>query len=186
MEALDQPMIQPSQNVVQYGGFWPRLGALILDGLVMVPVSFGVTYFNITTWKSPLLLILLMLVSLAYKPVMEYVYGATLGKMALNLKVVNLEFERADLNAILMRNIFHIVPPLFSLYFTTRVYADPDFESITGFMQYSTFLNNFPYLRIVNVISGLITIVDAIFLIVDQQRRSLHDRIGSTYVIQHA
>jgi uncharacterized RDD family membrane protein YckC len=186
MEVIDQPLIQTGESTIKYGGFWPRLGALLIDGVVLAPVSIGVSYFNITSWKSSLLLVVLTLVSVAYKPFMEFNYGATLGKMALKLKVVSLHYEKASLGEILARNIFHIVPTLLTLFFTINIYNDPEFESITGFMEYSTFTRQFTALQFISIASGLITIVDGIVLLADKHKRSLHDKIGQTCVIDQS
>jgi hypothetical protein len=97
MQILDQPLIQTNQNDVKYAGFWSRLGALLIDGIILAPLSFGISYFNIVSWKSLLVLILLGLITVTYKPVLEFLYGATWGKMALKLKVVSLQFENATL-----------------------------------------------------------------------------------------
>jgi uncharacterized RDD family membrane protein YckC len=186
MEVLDQPLIQTDQNAIKYGGFWPRLGALLIDGVVLAPVSIGVSYFNMTSWKSSMLLVVITLVSVAYKPFLEFNYGATLGKMALKLKVVNLQYGKADLGEILARNIFHIVPALFTLFFSINIYNDPEFASVTGFMEYSTFTRKFTALQFISVASGLITIVDGIILLADKHSRSLHDKIGQTCVIDQS
>lgn len=141
-------------------------------------------YFNVTSAKSSLLLAVVTLLTLAYKPIMEYVYGATLGKMALKLKVVDAQFEKAGLQEILLRNIFHIVPSLVTLFFTLDIYLSPEFEEINGFMEYSQYSGQFKSLQIMNFVSGLITIVDAIVLLADSRKRSLHDKIAQTYVIE--
>lgn len=186
MEVLDQTLIQTNERTVKYGGFWPRLGAMLIDGLILAPFTFGITYYNITSWKSPLLLVLLTLLTVAYKPFLEFTYGATLGKMSLKLKVVNLQYESATLGEILMRNIFHILPSLVTLYFTIDIYNDPEFADVTGFMQYSAFSQKFTSLQFISVGSGLLLIVDAIVLLADKYKRSLHDKIGQTCVIDQS
>src|SRR5687767_7279656 len=103
MDVLDQPLIEVDANAVKFGGFWLRLGALIIDTVILAPISFGVMFFNITSWKSPLLLIIFSLIAVGYKPAMERYYGATLGKMALKLRVVNLQLQPANLTEIVMR-----------------------------------------------------------------------------------
>ena len=185
-EILDQPLGTPDRSTVKYGGFWQRFGAVFIDGLILAPVTFGLTYFNITSWKSSLLLIVVSLLGIAYKPVMEIMYGASLGKMALKLKVTNLEFEKADVGQILLRNIFHIVPQLITLAFTVSLYMDPEFESVTGFMEFSLLTQKYSMLQFANFASGALTIVDVIMLISDQQKRTLHDRIGGTLVVDNS
>jgi uncharacterized RDD family membrane protein YckC len=185
MEILDAPQTETiDPNTVIYGGFWVRFGAMFIDGLVLAPVSVGVTYYNATSAKSPILLAVITLLSLAYKPVMEYIYGATLGKMALKLRVVDAQFEKAGLQEILLRNIFNIVPSLVTLVFTVSIYLNPEFKDIDGFTEYNQYTGQFKSLRILNFVSVLITIVDAIILVSDSRKRSLHDKIAQTYVIE--
>jgi uncharacterized RDD family membrane protein YckC len=184
MEALDQPLIKTDESAIKYGDFFPRLGAQLLDALVIAPVSFGVTYFNITSWKSPLLLVVLTLITVAYKPFLEFTYGATLGKMALNLKVVNLQHERANLTEILIRNSFYIVPSLVTLFLSIVMYNEPEFQSITGFMEYSAYAQQFPASKFISMATTLFVVVDGIVMVADDRKRSLHDKVAKTYVIK--
>ena len=120
----------------------------------------------------------------AYKPFCEYEYGATLGKMALKLKVVNQQFEKANLQEVLLRNVFQIVLTLVGLVTTVIFFNSPEFQEITGFMEYSTKLNANQGSMWVNWVVYILYIVDVIYLLSDKQKRSLHDRIGNTYVVQ--
>jgi hypothetical protein len=78
------------------------------------------------------------------------------------------------------------VPGLLTLALTIDIYRDPEFEFVTGFMEYSAFTNKYKSLQYVNLIVGLLIIVDAIVLIADKHKRSLHDKIGQTYVIDQS
>lgn len=181
---MDQPIFLQEQSNVKYAGFWQRFGALLVDGLVVGPVTMGLTYLNIISWKNPLVLVVITLLSVAYKPFMEFKYGATLGKMALNLKVTNLKFGKADLKEIVLRNIFHIVPSLVGMFFNVAIYNSPAFESISGFPEYLGLSGQSALLHYNNLFFGLITIVDTIVLLSDKQYRSWHDRVGGTFVIE--
>lgn len=182
-EVVPQPQLDQAFSV-KYGGFWPRLGALLLDGLILSPFSLGLSYLNIVYWKSSWLLVFITVVGIGYKPVMEFMFNATLGKMVLNLKVVNMNFELCSAREIVLRNIFHILPSFLALLITVGIYNNPDFESVSGWMEYSRFVQRFPALRYINYCAGLIGIIDAIMLIADDQKRSLHDRIGGTFVVE--
>lgn len=182
-DILDQSLFQPEESSVKYGDFWQRFCALIVDGVILSPVSFGLMYLNVTSWKSSLILVLISVVGMGYKPYMEFTYGATLGKMALKLSVTNQAFGKASLGEILLRNIFHIAPQFIALFFTIGMYNDPGFESISGFGEFSVFSQRFTVLQYINYAGGFVTIIDAIVLAADQQKRSLHDRIGGTFVI---
>jgi uncharacterized RDD family membrane protein YckC len=179
MEVLDQPLIETK---VRYGAFWPRVGASLIDTLVVAPVIFGVMYFNIVSWKSTGLLILANIVVIAYKPFMEYGYGATLGKMALGLRVVDLQLGQPNLNNVLLRNIFHIAGSILSLIVTVIIFNASGFEEISGYMEYAVFSQNFASLQTVNYVTSAVLLIDAIVLIADEKKRSLHDKIGGTCV----
>jgi uncharacterized RDD family membrane protein YckC len=183
MEALDEPLIKTDESTIKYAGFWSRLGAQLLDALVLAPISFGISYFNIISWKSPLLLVVFTLATLAYKPFLEFTYGATLGKMALKMKVVNLQHEKANLTEILMRNVIYIVPSLVTLFFTIDIYNEPEFQSITGFMEYSAYTQQFPVVKFISMTTTLLVVVDGIVMVADDRKRSLHDKVANTYVI---
>ena len=134
-----------------------------------------------------MLLALITIVGIGYKPFMEFTYGATWGKMALKLKVTNMSFEKAELSEILLRNIFHILPTLLTLVYTiTVVYTNSDFEEVSGWTDYTRFLQQFKVLSYINYGSGLIMLADIILLVSDEQKRSLHDRIGKTLVIDQS
>lgn len=184
MQILDEQSIEQNSSSVRYGGFWVRFLAVMLDGIILAPITFGIGYFNVVSWKSMPLLVLVSLVSLAYKPIMEHLYGATLGKMALRLQVVDSGFGKAELGAILLRNIFNILPGLFSLAVSVQIYADPGFEDITGFTEFTQFGNQFPANQMVSFVNLAIMLTDSIMLGIDEQKRSLHDRIAKTYVIE--
>jgi uncharacterized RDD family membrane protein YckC len=181
---LDDSLIRDENIKVRYGAFWPRVGAYLVDAIVLTPISFGLTYFNITSWKSTGIMLLVAFVSVAYKPFMEFYYGATLGKMASNLKVTNQQFERANLQEILIRNIFFIVPTLLSAFLSLDMYSDAEFESVSGYMEFVELSKQYRTSQFVSYISGLVIIVDCIMLGTDDRKRSLHDRMAGTFVIE--
>jgi uncharacterized RDD family membrane protein YckC len=183
-QVLDEALFQTKEKTVKYAGFWPRLGALIIDGIILAPISYGLTYLNVTLWKGSLIMVLATLIGMAYKPVMEHLYGATLGKMSLNLKVTNLDFEKSSLSQILLRNIFNIAPSLVTLVLMIGVYQDPGFQSVSGYSEYSTFLSSFKMIQYVNLLMGGLVIADAIVMLADKRNRAWHDRIAGTFVIE--
>jgi uncharacterized RDD family membrane protein YckC len=177
--------IQQERPVI-YGSFWPRLWASLLDGLIVGCFSVPISTYNSGGWKSIPVLILVSLVSIAYKPFCEYRFGATAGKMALKLKVVNLHLQRATLQEVLLRNLFHFVPVLFSFGLSLSIYLKPEFEQINNFRDYSVLAAQASGKYYVYTVSLVLPIVDLIFLLTDKRCRTLHDRIGKTFVIKEA
>jgi uncharacterized RDD family membrane protein YckC len=90
-EILDEEL--SPENQYKYAGFWIRFGAAIIDGLILLPFSllyllilFGVNVFAISLFGA--------FMSMLYKPFMEIKYGATVGKMALGIKVIQTNGEQ--------------------------------------------------------------------------------------------
>lgn len=183
-EAIDQTLIEPSDSRIKYGGFWPRLGALILDGLILAPITAGIMYFNVTSWKSVPIMLISSVASLAYKPIMEFYYGATFGKMAAGLTVTNSAYGAPSLKDILLRNVFHYGPSLISLYFSIEIYSHPLFQDIDGYFDFIEFSAQFKGPEYIGYFSGLIVFIEAVMLLADDKKRTLHDRIAGTYVIE--
>jgi uncharacterized RDD family membrane protein YckC len=96
---------QLNTGVLNYGGFWIRFGAKILDGLIlglpfMVPfMYFAIKYADRRPSELMQLLQLLfqlgfMVANIGYQIFFLGKYGATLGKMVCNLRVVTAEGQK--------------------------------------------------------------------------------------------
>ena len=104
---------------MQAVGVFPRFIAVFIDAILLgivgyaMAIPFGAatsTGFNLT--GAPALLF--FLVALAYYVVLETTKGATLGKMAMGLRVVRLDNGGPiDWKASIIRNILRIVDGLF-------------------------------------------------------------------------
>src|SRR4051812_19711680 len=114
METIPQAIPVPSsEQKILYGTFWYRLGSGLIDNAIGLLFSFPFKMYFGTETSTTILSTIMSLVVIAYKPFMEYRYGATIGKMALTLKVVDYDYKKAGLMQILLRNVFHILPALF-------------------------------------------------------------------------
>lgn len=80
---LDEPVV--------YAGFWERLGAAFIDGIILAIPNFTLTFVI----EKPLSSILSIVLGWLYAALMESGEGqATLGKRALGLKVSSTNGER--------------------------------------------------------------------------------------------
>jgi uncharacterized RDD family membrane protein YckC len=163
-----------------YATFRERLGAFFIDvliGLILLPI----TIYNIPDWKSTLICILAIMLGLSYKPIFEYTYGATLGKMAMKLAVVNYQFESPSLKEICLRNSIHLVIGFLNLIQNIMFFSMSEFVEITTFKEYQTFLaiHQSSFLKYL----GFISIIDIATMYSDKQNRTFHDKIGKTLVI---
>ena len=169
---------------VEYGGFWLRFAAAFIDGLVLLPLT-GLMIYNNFGIKSLALAILISFLYPVYKVFMEAQYGATLGKMAVKLKVVNLQYEKANLQEVILRNIIQIISAFLSAISMILLFGQPGFADATTFTGFSAFQRTnsnplFAYLPMVLVL------IDGIVLLTNEQKQALHDKIAKTYVIKSA
>jgi uncharacterized RDD family membrane protein YckC len=87
-------MAEPA--AMRYAGFWPRLGAMLVDGLVMAPF----VALSFWAWSQPRSVALAMEIPLvfafaAYNIFFVGRWGMTVGKCVFRIKVVSLGGERA-------------------------------------------------------------------------------------------
>jgi uncharacterized RDD family membrane protein YckC len=181
--AYEQSIFDEEQRTVLYAGFWERFAALFLDGLVLSPLSF-INSYSSGAWYSIGVVVMTGLVALTYKPIMEYLYGATLGKKAMSIVVTNKAYEKPNLQEAVLRNIIGIMSKIISISFSIYALAGGQFQQIVPVAGSSLFQGLLGYSFVVGSIWALIYIADIIVFFADKQNRALHDFIGRTYVIK--
>ncbi len=78
----DQPLQESGDDVYRRpAGFWIRVLAYFIDGIVLLPLM-GLLWLGLNN-GSPTLRLLPYLAAIFYKPILEALYGATLGKIFL-------------------------------------------------------------------------------------------------------
>jgi uncharacterized RDD family membrane protein YckC len=169
---------------IKFASFGSRLGATLLDGLIISGVTLPITYYNVITWKIPYLFILTALVEIIYKPFMEYRYGATLGKMAVGIEVVGHDFQRVSFNEEMKRVSFYIVPNFLQFILSLRVYFSPEFITVKNYNDFNQYImDSNPATLLLGGLVVFIGVADCITFFLNNQGRSLHDLYAGTYVI---
>lgn len=165
----------------EYASFWNRFGAFFIDFLVLMPLA-GLSIYNMISLKAIWLLFLISIVQLLYKPLLESEYGATLGKMALKLKVVTGTGAKMNLGESFLRNVLSIIPALVQAAFGFMLLQDPDFLATETWMEMSTYTQqNQP--TWVNFV-GIPYIISCFFVPFSASLQALHDRFVPTWVVQ--
>lgn len=116
--------IQTTQNVLidyEVAGLGERIGAYLLDGVILVAYLFLLAYINIEFQTLPTVVnVLLALPVFLYHLLCEiYFNGQSIGKRQLNIKVVRLDGTSPTLGNYLLRWILR--PVDFWLYFSVAV-----------------------------------------------------------------
>ncbi len=183
MEPTYEASIFEEEIQVTYAGFWERFGAIILDWLVLLPFTI-VNYYNTLHWRNVWVMAFISIAAICYKPLLEYRYGATLGKKGVSLMVINRAYGKINLKEALLRNIFHVFVGLISISVSVyilqhggvtrsgRIYGlgDLDTSQILSFL-FSGFV-------------FVLYLADAICLVSNAKKQSIHDLIAGTYVIK--
>lgn len=181
-QVLDNNLtITETNSDVKWAGFWMRVGASFIDFFVYLPLV-GLNMYNLYVFKSLPLQLIITLLMILYKPLMEFRYGATLGKMAVKIKVVNKDFEKITLSQSIIRYIPWLIGQVVSVYVTILLFQHPDFISTTGWTEVG-YLQREIISPSFNMISSLILLISCIMVGFTNTKQGLHDMIASTYCI---
>lgn len=164
-----------------YAGAGPRFVALMLDFLVLAPLAY-LNFYNITTFKNLMLAIIIITVSAAYKPVMEYWYGATVGKIAMGLKVVDYQYQHISAGQSLLRYLPWLIGNIVSLITTVAVFQMEGFESAGDFYAFGELAATTAYDKW-SQFTAWIVIISALGILFNPYRQALHDQIAKTFCI---
>ena len=106
-----QPQYGYGQAQLQYVSVWPRAGAVIIDSIILVVVFaiLNLIFQNAQTVG----VILEVILFFGYFIVMEAMWGATVGKMALRLRVVKTDGTPISWSESVIRNLLRIIDGLF-------------------------------------------------------------------------
>ena len=175
------------EQEVTYASFWTRTKALIIDAFVVGMLSGAINFYNILEIKSFWLYLIMAVIGMLYKPFMEHFYCATLGKMAMKIKVVSYDFERISLDASFLRSIFQIVPVLFSIPIYYSAFNNEELMLLNDFLDFMmAFSAAYPSLSMMSNISFAIFGIELVLFFTDSEKknRSLHDRIARSCVVR--
>lgn len=171
------------ENQVRYAGFWVRFGASLIDSLVMIPIAL-LTFYNLLMLKSFAFYVAIAIVGALYKPLMEHYYGATLGKMAVSIKVVDSTFHRIDLPQSFLRSLPWLVQSLVGIISMYFMFYTVGFSDVTGFMDFAEFQQNVnDPVSFVSTFTSLFLLVSGIVIATNDYCQGLHDKIANTFVI---
>lgn len=172
---------------VEYGKFWGRALAYLADGVILLLISLPITYLNITEYKSFNLYLIIAIVGVLYKPILEFYFGATIGKYLLGLKVTDRNYNKMSLSQSFLRSLILTLPSALFIPVFYLVFKNPDILKINSFMEYSQAVNlSYPIQNYISYVIQLILVIEIIILLTDKSKtqRALHDRIGGTFVVR--
>ena len=172
-----------------YAGFWARLGSILLDLVIMLPVILLINYLNglgrtVIYFTS---LINLGLIYIFHIYSVEK-YGGSPGKLIVGIKIINKNGQKANSYNAWMR---HLIPLLDSIFILSITFISINEipESIytqLNWIQRSQLINQqSPMLfKAANILMNIWVWSELLILLLNKRKRALHDYIGETVVIK--
>jgi len=174
-----------------YGGFWRRLGAVMIDGLCLSPL-FVLQFYLMAQSRSGMAysIVPMLAVPLLYNVYLVRRYGATPGKLAMKLRITMLDGAPVTGRAALVRYLPWVVfgavqsvgAALAALSMTDEAYAS------FGWMERSAQLEMVQpiWATYVGHAMKAWTLAMLISLLATSKRRTLHDFLAGTVVVRKA
>jgi uncharacterized RDD family membrane protein YckC len=172
---------------IEFAPFWTRAGAYFMDSLLISMIALPLNFLNITEYKSFPLYLAVALVSMLYKPLMEYYYAATIGKLFFKLRVSDHDFNRITLGQSFIRSLNFIIPSLLYIPVYYLAFNNPELISISDLEKFTeALITSYPWQNNITTLTILLFLTEIILLLFDNsgKKRSFHDRVAHTYVIK--
>jgi len=174
-----------NEDNLEFQGFNSRWKSYLVDNILIGLFLGVVNFINISFHKEFVIYLVAALIALAYKPVMEGVYGATLGKMLIHIKVVDYEGQKISAAQAILRSIFNIFQFLLVVVFHYAAFNDSLLLNAGSYLDYQElFLESYPGVTYISNAMFFVIVAELISMNTDFQHRSLHDRIAKTYVVK--
>jgi uncharacterized RDD family membrane protein YckC len=162
-------------------GFWIRVGASIIDYLIFIPIVILSTW-NIFSFKSTVMLVLISLPGFIYKPFMESFFGATLGKMSCKIKVIDDKGNKLSLFGAYARFFPFLLSAGIALAGQLIVFSSPQFQSAESWLEIGQAQQG-NFLDPISKIVGLLVVIECIFAAFTFRKRALHDMLAESFCV---
>jgi uncharacterized RDD family membrane protein YckC len=172
---------EPMENYSRPAGFWIRVGAYIIDSLIFIPVGI-LGFWNTYALKSIVVLVLISLPGLIYKPFMESFFGATLGKMSCKIKVIDDNGKKLSLFNAYIRFFPFLLLAGISLASQLILFSSPQFESIKSWTELGQAQRG-NFLAVISYPAMLLVLIDCIMVAFTFRKRALHDMMAESYCV---
>jgi len=176
---MNEPTVQ--WQPVGYATVLQRMFALMVDSIVFLPFNL-LSQYNLFYLKSYPLMVFIAVVWWLYKPLMEWRYGATLGKMVVKIRVLDDRMQGISLNQALLRFLPYFIISLSLLLSQFNLFYLEGFaeaKNIQDIQELSRQLSD----------GTLVVMAYFLFLFLvtpilyDEKNQALYDKLSQTYCI---
>jgi uncharacterized RDD family membrane protein YckC len=160
----------------KYKTFFPRLVALLIDSYIMLPIAILDDWFRQAEYPAAFFYIWIPLSALVfpvYTIMMNIHYGQTLGKMAMNVKILDASEEPLKLNQAIWRETPQVIYNIAVIVLGIVFFAQ-DMEAENVKLAYG----------VVGTCALIWGLADISTFFLNDKRRALHDLIAGTVVVK--
>ncbi|NOH31714.1 RDD family protein [Vibrio mediterranei] len=163
----------------KYSNFWRRFFAVIIDGLVFLPLQWIDEYIlsgaigsvGVFLWGVGGAIL-----GISYYVILHAKYGQTIGKMVMKVKVVDVSESR---NITVKQSCMRDIVPIIMVPFTVYAYAQLAFFEKTW-----QSLDQDSVLTIVSLIMISWVVLESVSMLFNEKRRAVHDYIAGSVVVR--
>lgn len=187
--SADEPTRLPGDpENFEYGGFWRRVGAAILDALIMMPMGILLFFLMYTSSRAYLYYALpSTLVSLFYYVYLVRRFGGTPGKRIIGMRITMADGSPVTTNAALKRYAPFLVLQVLSIIAMIQATFVPveGYESMNFIEKMQTLQRSAPgWNGLLTAITYIWWIATLITLVANPRKRAAHDFIAGTVVLR--
>jgi uncharacterized RDD family membrane protein YckC len=182
-------MTTTSSDQLHYAGFWPRFGALLLDALIMLPLS-ALVFWGSQRYRLFDLYYLVpgTLFSLFYGVYLVRRFGGTPGKLIVGVRILNVSGEPVGYREAFLRYLPEfLLSVLMSIALLIAAFHMSDSEYHTlSFMERAKRMVELapPWYKPLQIVQNVWIWGELIVLLTNRKRRALHDFIAGTVVVR--
>lgn len=180
--------LESSSYVYEYAGFWKRAGATALDGIIGL-LLFPLTNFvhSLSFENKTILPIAIETLLLLYLFQMFFVmkYGGTIGKLILNLRVINNKGYFLDFGSTFLRVMPYLIITIVNLFQINNVIQTMP-TSITSYGIFETAQLIREYGGVYTFLYSLLSFfvfIDIGTVLFNDKKRAIHDYLAGSFVV---
>jgi uncharacterized RDD family membrane protein YckC len=187
--AADEPTRLPTDpDQLEYGGFWRRVGAILLDWIFMIPLGVLLAILMFSTSRAYLYFAIPNIaISLFYFVYLVKRFGGTPGKLISHMRITMVDGSPVTTRAAVLRYLPFFIPQALSLLLMAYATLSPvpgyDSMNIIEKMQ-SMQRGTVGWNGALTGVTYVWWIATAITLAVNQRKRAAHDFLAGTVVLR--
>jgi uncharacterized RDD family membrane protein YckC len=152
-----------------YVGFWKRVLAMMIDGLIILPITI-IQYKNYTNIHNSIsaIWIYLSYVIIMYSYYIFFLvkFGGTPGKLVTKIRIVSPNGKYISIKQAILRNLINFI-----------------FVSLNVAVNLIIYKTNTHNSTIIANLGVVIFYVDVLFVVFNKRKRAIHDLIADSYVV---